>query len=160
MRIDGRILFSLFLMTLAAFAVLTARQWSFKAAFFPLVTGIPLLILATVQLLVDRFGRSSGAAETRLDLEFADDVPPDIARRRTVAIFAWIAGFILLVFLLGFPLAVPLFVLAYVAPQPGVKWWLKVFLPVVAWGSFHGLFVRLLHLPFEAGRLQTWLGLG
>lgn len=160
MRINGRILFSLFLITVAAIAIVMARQWSFKAAFFPLVTGIPLLVLATVQLLVDLFGRSPAAAETRLDLDFATDVPPPIARRRTVAIFAWMAGFILLVFLLGFSLAIPLFVLAYLAPQTGVGWRRKITLAAVAWGCFYGLFDRLLHLPFEAGRIQTWLGWG
>jgi hypothetical protein len=158
MRINGRIVFSLTLMTVAAFAVFMARQWSFKAAFFPLVTGIPLLVLATVQLLVDLFGQSPAADETRLDLELAADVPPEMARRRTVAIFAWIAGFILLVFLLGFSLTIPIFVLAYLAPQRGVKWWLKVSLAALAWGGFYGLFVHLLHLPFETGLIQIWLG--
>ena len=152
MRINGRIVFSLVLMTVAAVAVFMARQWSFKAAFFPLVTGIPLLILATAQLLVDLFGQSPKTGENRLDLEFAADVPPEMARRRTVAIFAWIAGFLLLVFLLGFSLTIPIFVLAYLAPQQGVQWWLKVSLAAVAWGCFYGLFVHLLHLPFETGQ--------
>jgi len=160
MRINGRIVFNLALIVVAAVAIFMARQWSFKAAFFPLVTGIPLLILATAQLLVDLFGRSPAPDETRLDLEFATDVPPEIARRRTIAIFAWIAGFILLVFLLGFPYAVPLFVFAYLAPQTGVGWRLKVSLAAIAWGFFYGLFVSILHLPFEAGWIQTWLGWG
>ena len=160
MRINGRIVFSLTLMTVAAVAIFMTRQWSFKAAFFPLVTGIPLLVLATVQLLVDLFGRPPAAEETRLDLEFVTDVPPEMARRRTIAIFAWIGGFILLVFLLGFSLAIPFFVLAYLAPQPGVQLWLKVSLAAAAWGSFYGLFVYLLHLPFEAGQILIWFGLG
>jgi hypothetical protein len=160
MRINGRIVFSLVLITAAAFAIITARQWSFKAAFFPLVTAIPLLVLATVQLLVDLFGRSSAKEETRFDLELAVDVPPEIAERRTVAIFAWIAGFILLVFLLGFSVAIPVFVFAYLAPQTGVGWWLKLSLSAIAWGFFHGLFEWLLHLPFAAGQIQVWLGLG
>jgi hypothetical protein len=146
------------LITVAAVAVFMARQWSFKAAFFPLVTGIPLLVLATAQLLAELFGQSPAANETRFDLELADDVPPEMVRRRTVTIFAWIAGFILLVFLLGFSLAIPLFVLAYLALQPGVKWWLKISLTALAWGGFYGLFVHLLHLPFETGRIQVWLG--
>jgi hypothetical protein len=160
MRVNGRIVFNLALMAVAAYAIFTAREWSFNAAFFPLVTAIPLFILATVQLLVLLYGHAPAKSDGRHDLEFAADVSPEAAKRRTIAIFAWIGGFILLIFLLGFPYAIPLFVFLYLAPQPGLKWWRKVTLAALAWGFFYGLFVRTLHLPFEAGQIQTWLGLG
>lgn len=160
MHINGRVVFTLALMAASAVALAMARQWPFKAAFFPLVTAIPLLILATVQLLVDLFGTSPAEAEGRSDLELATDVSPELALRRTIATFVWIAAFILLVFLLGFPYAVPIFVFAYLAPQSDVPWWLKVSLAAIAWGFFYGLFVRILHIPFEAGQVQTWLGWG
>jgi len=159
MRFSGRVLFSLALIAIAAYAILSARQWPVKAALFPLVTGIPLLALATAQLIVDLLGKAESAKGPALDLEFSADVPTDVARRRTAAIFAWIAGFILLVLLLGFPLAVPIFVFAYLALEGGAGWWLTLTLTAVAWGFFHGLFERLLHLPFEPGWVQTWLGL-
>jgi len=158
MRSSGRILFSLALIAIAAYAILSARQWPFKAALFPLATGIPLLALATTQLIVDLLGKAEAASGPALDLEFSADVPPDVARRRVQAIFAWIAGFILLVLLLGFPLAVPIFVFAHLSLQSGVGWWLRLTLTAVAWGFFHGLFERLLRLPFESGWVQTWLG--
>jgi len=160
MRINGRIAFSLLLIAMTAIAIVMALQWSFKAAFFPLVTAVPLLILATAQLMVDLIGRSPAEENTRSDLDFTADISPEIARRRTVAIFAWIAGFILLVFLLGFSLAIPIFVLTYLASQTDAGWWLKIALAAAAWGCFYGLFDRLLHLPFEAGRIQTWMGWG
>ncbi len=159
MRVSGRALFSLDLMVVAACAVLAARQWPAKAAFFPLVTGIPLLALATAQLIMDLRGKAEGSGGRALDLEFSADVPPDVARRRTAAIFAWIAGFILLVFLIGFPLTVPVFVFAYLALQRDVSWRLRLTLTAGAWAFFHGLFERLLQLPFEAGWVQTWFGL-
>ncbi|MBI1893692.1 MAG: tripartite tricarboxylate transporter TctB family protein [Candidatus Rokubacteria bacterium] len=159
MRFSGRVLFSLALIAIAAYAIVSARQWPLKASLFPLVTGIPLLVLATAQLIADLLGKAESAKGPALDLEFSAEVPPDVARHRTAAIFAWIAGFILLVLLLGFPLAVPVFVFAYLALQGGADWWLTLTLTAVAWGFFHGLFERLLHLPFEAGWVQTWLGL-
>ncbi|HSB69660.1 MAG TPA: tripartite tricarboxylate transporter TctB family protein [Candidatus Methylomirabilis sp.] len=158
MRVNGRVLFSLCVMALAGCAVLAARQWPVKAALFPLATGIPLLLLATAQLITDVRGESEGSGGPTLDLELSADVPPEIARRRTVAMFSWTAGFILLVFLIGFPLTVPVFVLAYLAPQRDLSWRLKLGLTAGAWGFFHGLFERVLQLPFEAGRIQTWLG--
>lgn len=162
MRINGRIVFSLVLIVVAIGAIVMAHEWPFKAAFFPRVTAIPLAILAAIQLVVELFAKPRSGEEGsggRHDLAFAAEIPPAIARRRTIAIFAWIGGFILLVFLLGFPYAIPLFVFAYLAPQRE-RWWLKVALPVMAWGVFYGLFVRLLHLPFDAGQIQTWLGWG
>jgi hypothetical protein len=158
MRVNGPIVFNVALMAVAAYAIFAAREWPFNAAFFPLVTAVPLFIIATVQLLVLLFGRSPAKSEGRHDLEFAADVSPEVARRRTIAIFAWIGGFILLIFLFGFPYAIPLFVFLYLAPQPELKWWLKATLAALAWGFFYGLFVRTLHLPFEAGWIQTWLG--
>ena len=35
-------------------------------------------------------------------MEFVNDVVPEVARRRVIETFSWIAGFIVLVFLLGF----------------------------------------------------------
>ena len=154
----GRVLFSLFLIFLGAYAVYSASAWSFKAALFPLSIGIPLIVLAAAQLLLELFGKAETAGGPAVDLEFAADVPPDIARRRVINIFLWIAGFILLVFLLGFPVAVPLFILCYLRLQSRENWWQSVIWTAVAWGFFYGVFERLIHLRFEAGLIQTWLG--
>jgi hypothetical protein len=150
------VFFTLGLMAVAAVALLVARQWPSKAALFPLVTGIPLLALAATQLVLDFRGRAeeSGAA---LDLTLTAGVSADVARRRTAAIFAWIAGFIALVALIGFPLTVPVFVFLYLAFQQ-VRWPVKLVLTAGAWAFFHGVFERLLQLPFEAGWVQNWLG--
>jgi hypothetical protein len=72
---------------------------------------------------------------------------------------AWIAGFILLVFLVGFPVAVPLFMFSYLSLQDEVRWWQTIGLTAVAWGFFYFIFQRLIHLQFEDGLLQSWLGL-
>jgi hypothetical protein len=155
----GRILFCLFLIAVAAYAAYSASAWSFKAALFPLSVGIPLIILAAAQLLLDLFGKAESARGPAVDLEFAADVPRDVARRRVIDIFLWIIGFILLVFLLGFPIAVPLFILSYLRLQSRESWWRSVSLTAIAWGFFYGVFERLIHLRFEEGWIQTWLGM-
>jgi hypothetical protein len=156
----GPALFSLFLAAVAAYAVVSASSWSAKAALFPLVMGIPLLVLALVQLILDLRGKTGPTVERpAMDLAPSADVAPEVARRRTLAIFAWMAAFIVLVFLLGFPLAVPLFMFSYLVLQSAAGWWGSLALTAAAWGFFYGLFERLLHLPFAAGLIQTWLGL-
>jgi len=159
MRISAASVFSLFLAAVAAFAVVSASAWPFKAALFPLVMGIPLLVLALVQIVLDLQGRTDPAEGPAMDLAPSAEVAPEIARRRTIAIFAWMAGFIVLVLLVGFPLAVPLFMFSYLMLQSAAGWWRSIALTAAAWGFFYGLFERLLHFPFGSGLIQTWLGL-
>jgi Tripartite tricarboxylate transporter TctB family len=158
MRIKANALFSLFLAAVAAYAIAAALSWPFKAALFPLVMGIPLLLLALAQLFLDLRGEAGAADGSAVELQPGADVAPEIARRRTAAIFAWMAAFVVLVLLLGFPLAVPLFVFSYLVVQSAAGWGLSIALTAAAWGFFHGLFERLLHLPFDTGLVQTWLG--
>ncbi len=55
-------------------------------------------------------------------MEFTADVTPEVARQRAIGIFLWINGFILLVFLVGFPVAVPLFMISYLTMQSRIGW--------------------------------------
>ena len=158
LRFRGRALFSLFLVAVGGFAVGSAARWSFKAALFPLAVGIPLVILATVQLALDLRGRGEPTAGPAVDLAFAADVPPAVAGRRATTVFAWIAAFIGLVFLVGFPVAVPLFMAGYLSLQSAAGWRLSLGLTAAAWGFFYGVFQWLLRLPFEPGWLQSRLG--
>jgi hypothetical protein len=142
-RISSAALFSLALALVAGFAVYTALGWSPKAALFPLTMGIPLLVLAAAQTLLDlRDPPAPGA--------------PGAARRRTLAVFAWMGTFILLVLLVGFPIAVPLFVFSYLVMESRERWGLSLALAAAGWGFFHVVFERVLHFPFETGLIRTW----
>ena len=90
-----------------------ALDWPFKAKLFPLSVGIPLLLLASVQLLQLIFGATETNDSAAVDIEFSSDVPPEIERRRVIAAFSWIVGFIVCVYVFGFPLTVPLFIFVY-----------------------------------------------
>jgi len=68
-------------------------------------------------------------------------------------VLAWMAFFIMLVFLLGFPTAVPLFIFGYLFIAGRESWLLSTALALIAWGAFYLLFQKLLHFPFDAGVL-------
>jgi hypothetical protein len=157
--LKGRVLFSLFLIAVAAYAVHAALGWKFKAALFPLSVSIPLIMLAGTQLLLDLFGGTERAKNLALDMELADNVAPAEARRRATAVFLWVAGFIVLVYLVSFPIAVPVFFFAYLKLQSSIGWLHSTTVTAATWGFFYLLFQRLLHLPFESGVIQSWLGL-
>ena len=155
----GRLSFCVFLICIAASAIAMALDWPFQTALFPLSVSIPLLVLALTQLLQLFFGRADANEGAAVDLEFASDIPPDLARRRVIAAFSWIAGFILCVFLIGFPLTVPLFIFAYLKMESGVGLLPTAAATALTWAIFYGLFQQLVHLQFEQGALQAWLGL-
>ena len=62
-------------------------------------------------------------------------------------------GFFAAIALLGFPVAVPLFLLLYLRLQGGEGWVLSLLLTAGVFAAFYGLFDRLLHLPFPQGWL-------
>lgn len=143
MRLSGAAFFSLGLAVVAAYTVYAASRWPPKAALFPLTMGIPLLVLAIAQIVMELRDPPAPAE-------------PASARRRTFAVFAWMATFIILVLLAGFPIAVPIFVFSYLVMESQERWGLSIALAAAAWGVFHLLFERLLHFPFETGLIRDW----
>jgi TRAP-type C4-dicarboxylate transport system permease small subunit len=155
----GRVLFCVFLIALASYAIYAASGWSFKTGFFPLAVSIPLLVIVVIQLFHEISGKKDAAAGAAIDLEFSSDVPPEVARRRVLTTFAWIVGFIVSVYLIGFPLTVPLFIFTYLWFQSEVSWARSLALTAITWLFFHGLFERVVHIQFGSGAIQTWLGM-
>jgi Tripartite tricarboxylate transporter TctB family len=142
-RPSGAVLFSVGLAVVAAYAVYAASSWPPKAALFPLVMGIPLLLLTLAQVILE-LRAAPVAAE------------PAGTKRRVFAVFAWMAGFVALVLLGGFAAAVPIFVFLYLRLDSREGWVLSGALAAAAWGFFHLVFQRLLHFPFEAGLIADW----
>jgi hypothetical protein len=143
---------SVLVMLVAGYAVFAATAWPWKAALFPLAIGVPLFCLATTELLWALFG----GVESEV---IEGDPEIEGATRRMLVAAGWILGFLAAIVLLGFPIAVPLFLLAYLKLQGGEGWALSVVITAVAWAVFYGLFDALLHLPFPSGLLLDWLGL-
>jgi hypothetical protein len=120
---------------------------------------VPLIILALAHLLLEVFGAPEKAGGPAVEAEFSNDVSPEVARGRVIAVFSWIAGFILIVYLAGFPVAVPLFIFAYLKVQSQISWLRSMALTVAAWGFFYAVFQRVVQLQFESGVIQLWLDL-
>ena len=143
------------IMILAGYGIFAATGWPWKAALFPLAIGIPLFCLAAVEALWTLFG---SAQTGRNEMEVALTTAPGAQRRIPVAV-AWMLGFFAAVVLLGFPLAVPLFLFLYLKLQGGEGWLLSIGITLAVTALFYGLFDALLHLPFPSGWLLDWLGL-
>lgn len=146
---------SVLIMLVAGYGVIAASAWPLKAALFPLVIGIPLFCLAAAEALWTLFGSPPPEADAARDFQLS--IRKDTVRR-TLAAAGWILAFFAAIVLLGFPIAVPLFVFLYLKLQGRESWRVSIVMTALVWGVFYGLFDALLHLPFPAGWLLTWLG--
>jgi putative tricarboxylic transport membrane protein len=141
-------------MLTSGYGVFAATAWPWKAALFPIVIGVPLFCLAAAEALWTLFGSPQNSVEARdLQLSIGKDTV-----RRTLAAAGWIFAFFAAIVLLGFPVAVPLFVFLYLRLQGRESWAVSIIMTAAVWGVFYGLFDLLLHLPFPAGWLLAWLG--
>src|SRR5581483_3522170 len=152
MHNKASLVLSVGIMALSAWAAVSALAWPLKAALFPLVISIPVFCLATAELLWSVFG-SSGKSEEMMDFQLSTHLPPAVMARRTLLAIAWTLGFFALIVLVGFLIAVPLFVFLYLKIQGREKWLFSVILTLATWAFFYGLFDQLLHLPFPDGWL-------
>lgn len=146
------------IMLVAGAAVVIALDWPWKAKLFPLVIGIPVFCMAAAEVvwgLLDPAGRSEA-----MEFKLSGQLPPKVALRRTLFAVAWLLGFLAAIVLLGFPLAVALLVFVFVKFQGREGWGVSGIFTAVVWLFFYTVFDRLLHLPFPAGWIPVWLGLG
>jgi len=145
------------IMLLSGAAVIIAMDWPWKAALFPIVIGIPVFCMATAEViwgLLDPAARSEA-----MDFQLSGHLPQKIATQRTLLAIAWMLGFLAAIVLLGFPLTVALLVFVFVKFQGREGWVTSGIFTIVVWAFFYAVFDRLLHLPFPAGWIQTWVGL-
>ena len=156
MKHRGRMWISGALMVIGAAVAITASKWPFRTALFPLSIGACVFSMAIAEFFLELFGRDVSKQDERGTKP--DNVDPKTARNRTVAIFAWIFGFFLMIILLGFTIAVPLMVFLYLKVQSKESWELSLLLTAATIVFFYGLFVWLIETPFPAGWIIRWIG--
>ena len=161
MKITPAAIFSFCALIFFCVFVYMAQEWRLQARLYPYAIGIPMLILAIVQVILDLKGvkakQSSDA--TPMDFQFTKDVDPTTDKKRAIIMFAWLIAFFFLIWLVGFPIGIAVMMFTYLKFQGRESWKLSILLTVIAWLCFWGLFVRLLHLPFPDGLVFTWLGI-
>ena len=139
------------IMACAGWALYASTGWPFKAKLFPMAIAITVLCLAAAEVAWALLG--SRPAERATDFQISTGVPRELAVRRALTVIGWMAGLFALIALVGFPWAVPAFVLLYLKVQGREGWRLSIGFSALVWGFFYGLFVKLLNLPFPAGWL-------
>ncbi|HET9917057.1 MAG TPA: tripartite tricarboxylate transporter TctB family protein [Candidatus Binatia bacterium] len=163
MKFRPAALFSLIVLIFFCVFVYEAREWRMQARLYPYAIGIPMLICAIIQFILDLKGvkAKESADGTPMDFQFQQtEVSAADVRKRTLTMFGWMLGFFLMIWLLGYVIAIPVMVFSYLKFQSNESWMLSTTLTVIAFVFFYTLFVKLLTLPFPEGLLITRLGLG
>lgn len=160
MKVRPQAIFSFIFLIFFIVFVYQAQDWRLQARLYPLAIGIPMIILAFIQVILDLRGveRKQKDDAPVMDFQFAQTVEPKLARHRAITMFGWLFGFFFCIWLIGFSITIPLMVFSYLKIQSNEKWGISIVLTALAWVFFYFLFVRLLNLPFPDGLIFTWLG--
>lgn len=147
--------FDLLIVAAVAAALWQSLEFNVRAGLFPWVIGFPVLALVLIQAGADLFVNGTGDEASAVVRE----LPAKVENRRTLAIFAWILGFFVSIWLLGFSLGVPLVTFLQLKIGGREKWKHSVILAVLVWAFIYGVFEKVLNIPYPTGELFSWLAL-
>lgn len=142
LKIEG-LIFTAFVGLVMAAALWFARDWPIRASIGVLALGGIGVALAIWQWVLDARRADGPQERSQFDLPTAEAE----SKWGNLEIWTWIVGFYLLIITVGFPIAVPLFVLAY-SKFYGAGWPLGILLSAIAWGFVYGVFEKILHVPW------------
>ena len=145
-------IFSLFVVALFAWALWQSWDWGFRPGLFPWVVGLVGLPIAFLQLNLDIAGTVKTIGH---GLFKARDQEITRLMRETAKMSAWILSYFVAIWLLGFPVAIPVMTFLYLKLAKE-RWLITLVLTLFAWACFYGMFVYLLHVPFPEGLLFAW----
>jgi putative tricarboxylic transport membrane protein len=155
-RLSRATLFNLLIIAVFVCALWRSRSFDFKTGIFPWVIGVSVLALAIAQFLIDCMGKGQEHAVDRAE-QSVPQVPSHLANRRTAAIFGWILGCFVAIWLFGFSIGGPLCTFVQLKFSSREKWPLTLILTALAAVIIYGLFDLVLHVPFPSGQLFVWL---
>ncbi|MBI4632491.1 MAG: tripartite tricarboxylate transporter TctB family protein [Deltaproteobacteria bacterium] len=161
MKITGRTGMGIALMLISGGVFGAALQWPLKTAIFPMTIAAFTFGLAAIEVFLGLFLKQTAKETSTMDFKMAGAEDADIdaatVRKRVLMISLWMALFFFLILLAGFPVAVPIFFVVFLRTYGKEGWKMTIILAAVAWVSFYGLFIRMLHIPFADGWIVQWL---
>jgi putative tricarboxylic transport membrane protein len=154
-RLSYGALFSFGMIVFFAMALWTALAWPPRARIFPFAIFGPVLILAIVNFINDL--RRQPWTETIKQTMAEANLDEASFRKRTREILVWIVGFFLALWLLGFPLGIPLATFVYLRFAAREGWLTSVAVTLGAWAFIVGVFGYFLDFVFpEPALLNLW----
>lgn len=136
-------------------ALFVAKDWPIRASIVILLLGSVGAVLVLIQLVLD-FRALGGEARKPERPTFEVEALEHQGRWGSLEIWAWLCGLFAAIHLIGFPIALPLFVFLYVKLYGG-GWATACVLTAVTWGFLYGVFETILHVPWPTPLLKSFL---
>lgn len=149
MSIKHNSYFLIFLVLLGLFGIIQSLTFRrFEAVVLPILLSSAVFVLASIEL--SRELRRKDRAQTSVDVRPEREAQAGVGLRRFGSALGWVAGFSLGIYVLGFIIAIPLFVLAYVKRQ-GQSWPMAIGLAIIVIAFIYGAFQLGLKAPLYRG---------
>jgi len=133
--------------------IMAARMDWLSAKLLPLMIGSVVLVLAATgairEIMTMTKDQASSAGAGRSSGETKGIL------RQYLPIWTWVGGFVLAIYLVGFMISIPVFVLSYMKVN-GVRWHTAIFSTFLVTSVIYGLFEVLLRADLYGGVLLTW----
>jgi hypothetical protein len=162
-KFNPGVFFTLFILSLFVIGVYTAADWQIQARLFPWAIGIPGLVMCVMQLFGDFFRRGDADGQDlhgAMDLPVDRSVPVAVVVKRAVNSFGWVLGLFAAIWIVGFVVAVPLFVFVYLNWQAREKLWISTAYAIGLLGLILGVFHLILSVPWPEGlfpHAEEWI---
>jgi hypothetical protein len=149
------ILFTLFITCVLIVALKVSWNWPVRAGIIIWVLGGAGLALTLYQLGTDF--KSIFREPAKVEGIVFEAPLPDVgdARWGNLEIWSWLIGLFLVILLVGFPIAVPLFVFAY-SKFYGSRWITAIIMSGASWGFVYGVFEKTLHVRWPEPFLYSF----
>ena len=150
MRIKASSYFLIAIMLIMLVVIgLSLRMESLTSELLPLVVGVIVFVLAAIEL-----GKELRSGAVKVESETSTRAGSKRQRRRFLLAIAWVVGFVLASWLLGFMIVIPLFIVAYMKSH-GIKWLVAITAAVLMAVFTYSVFELLLKVELYGGLLFT-----
>lgn len=146
-----KIIFTSFIGLVMLTALYVAKDWPVRASIIILLLGGIGVILVLIQVTFDLKDIRANKAEIVRPIYEVRAVEHQ-GRWGSLEIWAWLWGLFFAIHLIGFPIALPLFVFLYVKLYGG-GWLSAIIMPMITWAFLMGLYDYLLSVPWP----EPWL---
>ena len=153
-RLNGAMIFSIFLILVFMVAIVLASGYGGRAKMAPLVVAIPGFLFMVGRLFVEFREATKEQVKKALEYEAAGsnvitDSPIDYWKEFNP--FAWIIGLFLIIYVAGFMVAIPIFLFFYLKVRSNEKLGFTIIFTLSTWVVLYLFFVVLLKIPLYPG---------
>ena len=161
----SRVIIAELMLLLLAFAIfvymwIVSMEWELGAALFPRIAA-SLGMVAILAYGIQRVGELRHSARAQagqiLDLQWSTgDVEPAVLRRRAILIVASVIGLWVGIWLVGFHIAVPIYLFSQLKLFGDNRWWSAALVALVGLALIVGVYDELLRVSWHEPLLGDW----